>query len=292
VLQAEPARESGPDTFSLESWVDEHGTVAQNLELGSRDGAVRIGVPDGTSAVDGDGQPLCLMELRVVDEPPPVPSAQLIVGSACDLGPDGSTFDPPLSLTLQYDAATVPEGVAENDLTIAYFDEEAGVWIELQGRVDTAASTVTARVPHFTTFAVVGSLRPAAFSIGDLIISPDEAMPGDSITIVAEVTNTGGLEGAQTVTLEIDGVPEEAQDIVLAGGESRAVGFTVSKDTPGSYVARIGASTAGIHPALLAVATKTSTLNPCCACITLRRQLCTLTRPFTCRVGPDCGRLR
>jgi hypothetical protein len=139
----------------------------------------------------------------------------------------------------------VPEGVAENDLTIAYFDEEAGVWIELQGRVDTAASTVTARVPHFTTFAVVGSLRPAAFSIGNILISPDEAMPGDSITIVAEVTNTGGLEGTQSVTLEIDGVPEEAQDIVLAGGESRAVGFTVSKDTPGSYVARIGASTGG-----------------------------------------------
>jgi hypothetical protein len=81
--------------------------------------------------------------------------------------------------------------------------------------------------------------------VGDLLIDPHEAMSGDSITIVAKVTNTGGLEGTQTVTLQIDGVPEAAQEVALEAGESRAVGFTVSKEPPGSYVARIGSSVSG-----------------------------------------------
>ena len=219
--------------------------MGEALELGSSDGVVKIAVPDGTSAIKQDGEPVSMMELRLVDEPPPLPPERLLVGSACDLGPDGSTFDPPLRLTLQYDESLVPSGVAEEDLTIAYFDDEAEVWIELAAKVDTAAGTVTAPVRHFTMFAVVGTVRPAAFSVGDLVVDPAEAMPGDDVVISAEVSNIGGMSGSYTVAVDIDGVLEATQSVVLAGGASRNVSFTVSRDRPGSCVVRIGDNVGG-----------------------------------------------
>jgi hypothetical protein len=228
------------DRFSLGNSIDERGTISDALELGSRNGVVRIGVPAGTSAVNEDGEPLSAMELLIVDEPPPLPTQHLLVGSASDLGPDGSTFDPALRLTLQYFDSQVPAGVAEEDLTIAYFDEDAGEWIELEGDVDTAANTVTTRVRHFTTFVILGDIKPAAFSVDDLTVSPAEAMVGEPVIISARVTNTGALEGTYDMTLEIHNVAVATESVVLAGGASRLVSFTVTRDVRGSYLFRIG----------------------------------------------------
>jgi hypothetical protein len=238
--QVQSARDPEPDRFSLGDSIDERGTISGALELGSRNGVVRIGVPDGTSAVTEDGEPLSTMELLLVDEPPRLPEEHLLVGSASDLGPDGSTFNPALRLTLQYHDSQVPAGVAEEDLTIAYFDEDAGEWIELEGDVDTEANTVTTRVRHFTTFAILGGIKPAAFSVDGLTVSPAEATMGESVTISARVTNTGALEGSYDMTLEIHNVAEATERVVLAGGASRLVSFTVTRDVRGSYLFRIG----------------------------------------------------
>jgi len=235
-------RESGADAFDLESWIDRSGVVSGALELGSSDGGVKIEVPDGTVAVSGDGIPLSAMELRLVDEPAPLPSGHVLIGRACDLGPDGSTFDPPLSLTLQYEGMEIPAGVSEQDLVLAYLDDVTGVWVELESVVNTTAKTVTARVRHFTTFAVVGTLRQAAFSIGDMVVDPAEVTPGGFVTVTAEVTNTGGSDGDCLVTLEVDGVVEASRNVVLACGSSCPLTFTVSRDVPGSYEVRIGDS--------------------------------------------------
>jgi hypothetical protein len=229
--------------FNLHSWIDNSGEVAEKLQLDSGDGEVKIEVPGGTRAINATGAPLSTIELQLVDEPPPVQSGQYIAGPACDLGPDGSTFEPPLSLTLQYEQSLIPEDTDEANMVLAYFDEGTGQWIELDSEVDTDLNTVTARVPHFTLFAAIGEQPPASFIVGEVTVSPGIAVTGELITISAEFLNTGGVEGTHTVTLKIDGVFESSVVVVIPPGESATTSFTVSRDKPGIYRAEIGGNT-------------------------------------------------
>ena len=81
----------------------------------------------------------------------------------------------------------------------------------------------------------LSSPAPAAFHIAGLAISPVELEPGGEVTISAEVTNTGDIEGSYTAELKIDGVIEATTEITLAGGASQLLSFSVSRDTPGTY---------------------------------------------------------
>jgi hypothetical protein len=227
------------ESFEIEGRIDEGGKVKETMQLGSSDGAMKLGVPDGTSAVSAQGKPLKTIDLRLVEEPPIAPETNEIIGHGYDLGPDGSTFNPPLSLTLYYDPSLIPEDVNEENLTIAYYDEGKNQWIEMNGEVDVKTKTVTTLVSHFTLFAVVGKSMPASFAISNVTLSSSDVLAGEYVTISAEVSNTGGLRGQHTVELRINGVIEATRDIELDAGASDIVSFTVSQDIPGSYSVEI-----------------------------------------------------
>ncbi|MEE8470556.1 MAG: hypothetical protein V3S51_04430, partial [Dehalococcoidia bacterium] len=107
-----------------------------------------------TEALDGDGEPLQYVEVVQLAEPPPASPAANQVGIAYDYGPDGATFEPPATLVITYDPASLPEGVAEEDLVIARFDSEKQKWIQLESLVDPATHTVMAEVADLAVFAV------------------------------------------------------------------------------------------------------------------------------------------
>ena len=109
-----------------------------------------------------------------------------------------------------------PRPAAEEELVIGYHDVALG-WVELECAVDLETHTVTAQVSHFTQFAILGkvTLPPAAFAVTDLTISPPTADPGESATISAQVTNTGGVEGTYAVSLEIE---SQVDTIEAVGG--------------------------------------------------------------------------
>ncbi|GAI77910.1 unnamed protein product, partial [marine sediment metagenome] len=179
----------------------------------------------------------------IMDEPPPPPEEAEIVGLAYDFGPDGATFDPPITLEYTYDPADFPEGVAEEDLVIAMWDEELGEWVELPCTVDPVTHTITASVSHFTTFAVIARRpvppppppAPAAFSVSNLTIQPLEVQPKEAVTITVLVANTGGTEGSYSVVLKINGVKEAEKSLTVAAGKSQVVSFSVSKEEARTY---------------------------------------------------------
>ena len=111
-------------------------------------------IPAGTTAKTAAGTPLEKIGLQSVVDPPATPGAH-IIGFAYDFTPNGATFSPPITLTLEYDPDSLPEGVAEEDLVVAYYDIETGTWIELAGVVDPVSNTITVQVSHFTMFAVL-----------------------------------------------------------------------------------------------------------------------------------------
>lgn len=78
----------------------------------------------------------------------------LISPIAYNFGPDGTTFNPPILLTVTYDEENIPEGISENDLKITYYDSTTSSWVSLASTVDTANNIISAYVSHFTEFAV------------------------------------------------------------------------------------------------------------------------------------------
>ena len=199
-----------------------------------------ISIPEGTIALDEEGDPLDIVELTP-DETPlcPPPEDAYIIGIPCNFEPDGASFDPPCEVTVSYDEADIPEDVAEEDLVYGYCDETTLEWVVLEDfEVDTVNNTITARVPEFTTFTILGFVippPPAAFSVSDLSIQPAELEVAETVTITVSVANTGGREGSYTIVLKINGVKEAEDRVTLAPGRSQDVTFTVTKADAGSY---------------------------------------------------------
>ncbi|MFC1950559.1 PGF-pre-PGF domain-containing protein [Chloroflexota bacterium] len=82
-------------------------------------------------------------------------------------------------------------------------------------------------------------LSPAAFTISDLSITPDEVNIGEEAVISILVTNAGDLTDSYKVTLKIDEVAVATEDVTLAGGASKAVTFTTAQDIAGTYTVTI-----------------------------------------------------
>ncbi len=151
--------------------ISEDGEILETITATSEDGMLTITLPEGTIALDEDGNPLGSLDISVDADPPDPPEDAHIIGLAYDFGPDGATFDPWIMLEWSYDPEALPEDVAEEDLVIAYYDEEAGEWVELDCVVDTENNTITASVEHFTTFAIIA---PAPEEEEVIVIAPPE----------------------------------------------------------------------------------------------------------------------
>lgn len=206
-------------------------------EIVSEDNMLRIVFPAGTFVQDKDGEPLIGLELNIVDTPLPPPPEADIVGLPYDLGPHGATFDQPVTINFSYDPDAVPPDVAEEDLVMAYYDEEAAQWLVLPSVVDMVNNTVTTLVDHLSTFTIIAPIPPplpAAFTPSSLSIYPPEADIGETVIISVLVTNTGELEGSYSLTLELNGMIAETREITLAGG-SQTVSFSTAGDEAGTY---------------------------------------------------------
>ena len=61
---------------------------------------------------------------------------------------------------MAYDPAALPEGVAAEDLVLAYYDADTGEWVELTDIVvDTVNNTVSGTTSHFTQFAILAEVE-------------------------------------------------------------------------------------------------------------------------------------
>jgi len=154
---------TGPATFEttlfggmVECLIDSDGVIHETIQATSADGKLTIIIYSGTISLDRYGNPFCNMTAGIDTSPPPPPEGAHIIGLAYNFEPPGVTFDPSIVLSYAYDPAEIPEGVAAEDLVLAYYDAGAGRWVELPSTVDTENHVITASVSHFTTFAILG----------------------------------------------------------------------------------------------------------------------------------------
>jgi hypothetical protein len=143
--------------------VSDTGEILESIEISSTlpSGKVTVSINAGTKALDKDGNPLTSLTSDANPTPPPAPEGSTVY-IACNFGPDGATFDPPIVLTFEYSPGDIPENTDEEGLVIAFYDSSIGEWVPLTTEVDTVNHTVTASVSHFTSFAVlVAQVEPA-----------------------------------------------------------------------------------------------------------------------------------
>lgn len=231
--------------------ISDEGEINDTIKLTSKDGRLTLLIPKGTFALDKNGKPLKTLEAIVDESPPEPPEETNIIGLAYNFEPDGATFDPPLSLTFTYDPYSLPEGADPDDLVLAYYDEDAGAWVELDCVVDTEAGTITAQVSHFTTFALLIHtpeseipVEPppptsASFSLSNLVVEPREVHPGETVNITVSVSNSGGSEGDYVVALTVNGMTE-IKLVTLPAGGSEIVSFSVTAPGAGEYSVSVG----------------------------------------------------
>jgi len=236
----EPSRPSASSPgLDVSDYVDEDGVFTEDVTAESEDGKCWVTIDESTTGLTEDGMPLSEICIILMEEPPPLPDCANIIGLVYDLAPDGAIFDPAITLCFTYNPALIPEGVAEENLVIALWDEADDEWVSLDSTVYPATNTICASVSHFTPFAVLAYTRPASFVTSVLSISPTEVDIGETVTISVSIANTGDLAGSYKVTFKINNVVVSAKHVTLAGGASQKVTFTTSKNVAGTYTVNV-----------------------------------------------------
>jgi hypothetical protein len=84
---------------------------------------------------------------------------------------------------------------------------------------------------------------PAEVNFNYINVQPTVASVNQPVTVVANVANSGTLEGGFTANLQINGQIEQTKMGTVAGNTYVPVEFTIVKDTPGTYNVDIGGQT-------------------------------------------------
>jgi surface glycoprotein (TIGR04207 family) len=86
---------------------------------------------------------------------------------------------------------------------------------------DITSTNTWADIPPVTL-----QVSDANFQVSDLSPAAAAVNPGDSVTITANITNTGDVDGTQDVNVTLNGGILDSQSVTLAPGETSEVSFT------------------------------------------------------------------
>jgi len=216
------------------------GKLFEDVTAISEDKKLSLFLPKGTITRNRVGSLLPNILIQEEKEPPAPPLDSQVIGLVYDIYPDGATFDPPITLTLGYDASGLPQGVDEGNLVIAMWKKSNGQWVELESTVDPENDVISTKVAHLCNFTIVTGTRPAEFKISNLSVTPSEIYPGENANISIMVTNIGDLTGSYEAILKINDEVKETRGMTIAGGDNVTADFIVTGKTIGKYNIEIG----------------------------------------------------
>jgi hypothetical protein len=88
--------------------------------------------------------------------------------------------------------------------------------------------------------ALAYGAKPAKFTLTDLLVTPSEAYVGEAVQISVNLTNSGDLEGNQTINLEVNSAVKDTTNVTLSGNSSQLVEFTDIEMLEGNYSVKVG----------------------------------------------------
>lgn len=130
------------------------GVITQETTLTSTDTLASVVLGEGTIAKDSTGNPLSSISIAslapdAIPAAPPSGQAVMIDGRSYELGPDGATFSPGITVTF-----TIPQAQWGKEYSLMMYDETAGTWSEIPGSFNAKDGTFTAVLSHFCCVAL------------------------------------------------------------------------------------------------------------------------------------------
>ncbi|MHB8086460.1 MAG: YncE family protein [Dehalococcoidia bacterium] len=125
-----------------------------------------------------------------------------------------------------------------------------GAFMVTQAPPPFVATTPPPEGPPHSSSASNGFVTPGPVPLPNILVdnaSLSAAMvpPGTPVTVTASVANTGTAAGSAVVRLFVNGQEEVRQGVSVNGGRTSQVGFTISRDEPGTYSVYVGNVPAG-----------------------------------------------
>ncbi|MFC1988312.1 CARDB domain-containing protein [Chloroflexota bacterium] len=250
-------------TSTKDLTVSTQGIVQNSLRLHVTAADAFLDILSGTKMLTASGNAMSSLTASEVAAPSDPPAGKAVV-LAVDFKPDGATFTPPITLAIDFDSASLPEGMAVEEVYIAYWDGSA--WQALPSTLNMMINRVSAKVSHFTEFVVMGNVpyegapieetpiegtppppvefQVAAFSIRGLSVTPEQPTVSQKVTISATLANTGSDRGSYTTVLSIDGVAANSTELQLDAGAEFTISFEITPEAAGTYEVDINGLTA------------------------------------------------
>ena len=229
-----------PGITPVIDYITSDGKFTDNVTAESEDGKVILYFTEDTIGLNSFGSPLRSVSIKERDSFPDPPKDYEIIPPVYYITPDGATFEPPIGLTISYDASLLPEQLAEKNLVVATCDTSNNEWEILESIVDPENGTIKSKVGHFSLFAVMAPLHPASFTVTDLSVTPVEVYPGEEVSITTLATNAGSLTGSHEVSLVVNDTIAETREVTLDGGDSELVTFSLTAGMVGEYTVEVG----------------------------------------------------
>jgi surface glycoprotein (TIGR04207 family)/PGF-CTERM protein len=113
------------------------------------------------------------------------------------------------------------------------------------------------------TPGVFGEPTGASFDVSDLSLSSTSVEAGEDVDVSATVTNSGDVEGNQTVSVLVDGSEVDSQDVTLGANESTTVESTIStSDLSGDVTVEVASADDSASTTLTVETEATPTATP------------------------------
>ncbi|MDD4255951.1 MAG: hypothetical protein PHP59_11325, partial [Methanofollis sp.] len=144
--------------------LDGNGAVQYRTVISTAEKDAALSIGQGVRAKDMFGRALESVTLRSVpaDDLPGVDAGPEAFGRALKGGPDGATFDPAVEVSLTLTPEEWERLAAGEQFVVRWYNSKTGTWESLETTVDSMKRSVTAKVSHFTLFAVFAEAKPAA----------------------------------------------------------------------------------------------------------------------------------
>jgi hypothetical protein len=113
--------------------------------------------------------------------------------------------------------------------------------------IKTALSLILLAITGISSLAACSAPPPPAqFDVTSLTIKPKQVLIGETATITALITNSGGSAGIYNAVLTVDGSKVTSKAVSLVQGSTETVTFSLSKDKSGTYKIMIGDSSSSL----------------------------------------------
>ena len=222
-------------TASIPLQLDNTGVTQDSVRLRTTNGKITLDILKGTKLSTADNTVLSFLTAEIIDSPQSTTAGTELI-MAYELGPDGVTFDTPVTLSVSY--GELPAGADEQTVRIVYWDGSS--WEAISSNLNTVSKLVTANINSFGKYAVaVDILSSASFILSDLIVTPATVNPGEIVLVQATITNQGEITGNCRVSFTVNDVEVDTREIQLQPGQEQSLSYQIRRDEPGEYTVAV-----------------------------------------------------